>query len=103
LKDWDVVKAIFYAWGAKTEAAGHNFSPSGPPHTRSAATERGSINKQQILWVNAYEATQCHNPEHHTISLRRCGNLKLSAMHYVVTCNRPADKFLQMSFLTLRS
>jgi len=76
LKDWDVVKAIFYAWGAKTEAAGHNFAPSGPPQTRCAVTERGSKNKQQILWVNACEATQCHNQEHHTISLHRCGNLR---------------------------
>jgi hypothetical protein len=42
LKDWDVVKAIFYAWGTKTEAAGHNFAPSGPPQTRCAVTKRGS-------------------------------------------------------------
>jgi len=84
LKDWDVVKAIFYTWGAKTEAAGHNFAPSGPPQTRCAVTERGPINKRQILCVNAYEAAQCHNPEHHNMSLHRCGNLRHSTERLVI-------------------
>jgi hypothetical protein len=75
LKDCDVVKAIFPAWGEQTEAGGHNFAPSGPFQTRCAVTEGGSVNKQNTFWVRAYETTQCHNPEYHTMCLQRCGNL----------------------------
>jgi hypothetical protein len=75
LKHWDVGKAIFPAWGAQREAAGHNDASSGPPQTIRAINERGSVNKQQfILWVTVYQIVRCHNTEHHNIILHLSGN-----------------------------